>query len=189
MTRYLIVFLLVLLGASACSTYTIPRYGLSAENVTALRKLSQKVTVGRFTATPPGRTEISCRGRGPVKTPDGRPFEDYIQRALIDELKVAEALSDGARVSLAGTLHKIDFNSMRGEWTMDLTVTSSNGRSLAVSSTYDYKTGPAMTFAVWGGQAAADERACTETAQAFVPAVQVLIGKVVHHAELATLLE
>jgi hypothetical protein len=190
MMRHAIVLVLAGLVASACSSYTIPKYGLSAENVMALRKLSQKVNVGKFTATPPGRTEITCRGKGPVRTPDGRPFEDYIQRALIEELKVAEAHSDSAPVTLAGKLDKLDFNSMRGDWTMDLTLTSSNGRSLTVSSKYDYKAGPAFQFAPWaGGQAAADERACAETAQAFVPAVQILIGKVVHHAELAALLE
>ena len=189
MARHLIVLLLVVFVTSACSSYTIPRYGLSAENVTGLRRLSQKVNVGRFTATPPGRTEISCRARGPVRTPDGRPFEDYIQRALTEEFKVADMLSDSAPVTLTGNLDKIDFSSMKGEWTMDLTFISSNGRSLTVSSTYDFKTGPAYVFAPWGGgQAAADERACGETAQAFAPAVQVLIGKLVHHAEFAALL-
>lgn len=189
MTHKLIVLLLTVLAVSACSSYTIPNYGLSAENIAALRKASQKVNVGRFTATPPGQTEISCRGRGPVRTPDGRPFEDYIRRALVDELKAAEMFSDSAALTLTGSLDKIDFSSMRGEWTMDLTVTSSHGRSLSVSSTYDFKTGPAFAFAPWGGQAAADERACAETSQAFARAVQVLIGKVVHHSEFAALLE
>ena len=182
--------LLVALVGSACSSYTIPRYGLSAENIAGLRRLNQKVNVGRFTATPLGRTEIGCRSKGPVRTPDGRPFEDYLQRALIEELKVAEKLSDSAPVTLTGHLNQIDFSSMRGDWTMDLTVTSSNGRALTVSSKYDFKTGPAFTLAPWGGgQAAADERACAETAQAFVPAVQVLIGKLVYHADFAALLK
>lgn len=188
--RQLIALLLAVLVVPACSTFTIPPYGLSAENVTALRKVSQKVNVGRFTATPPGRTEISCRSRGPVRTPDGRPFEDYIQRALVDELKIAEAFSASAPLTLTGSLDKIDFSSMRGDWTMDLTLMSSNGRSLAVSSKYDFKTGPAAMLAPWGGgQAAADERACAETAQAFARAVQVLIGKVVHHDEFTALLK
>lgn len=185
----MVALVLTVLVAAACSSYTIPPYGLSAENVTALRKVTQKASVGRFTASPPGRTEIGCRGKGPVRTPDGRPFEDYIQRALIDELKIAEVFSESAPVTLTGSLDKIDFNSMRGDWTMDLTLTSSNGRALIVSSKYDFKTGPAFTMAPWaGGQAAADERACTETAQAFARAVQVLIGKLVHHDEFAALL-
>jgi len=188
MARPLIVPLLAILVASGCSSYAIPRYGVSAENVTSLRKLGQKVNVGRFTASTPGKTEIGCRAAGPVKTPDERPFEDYIRRALIDELKVAEMLSDSATVTLTGNLDRIDFDSMKGEWMMDQTFTSSNGRSLTVSSTYGFRTGPAFVFHQIGGQAAADERACAETAHAFPAAVQVLIGKLVHHPEFAALL-
>jgi hypothetical protein len=96
----LTALLLVAILSSACSSYTIPRYGLSADNVLALKKVGQKVNVGAFTASPPSRAEIGCRGRGPVKTPDERPFEDYIRRALIDEIKVAEMLADAAPVTL-----------------------------------------------------------------------------------------
>jgi hypothetical protein len=105
---------------------------------------------------------------------------------LIDELKVAEMLLDTAPVVLTGNLDKIDFSSMSGDWTMELTATSSNGRSLTVSSKYGFSTGP--FFQPGGGQAAA-VRACGETAQAFAPAVQVLIGKLVHHPEFAALLK
>ncbi len=187
MLRQLIVLLLAVLVSSACASYTVPRYGLSAENITGLRKLGATVNVGRFTATTPAQTEIRCRASGPVRTPDGRPFEDYIRRALVDELKVAEMLSDSAPVTLTGNLDKIDFNSMAGDWTMHLTATSSNGRSLSVSSKYGFSTGP--LFYLGGGGTAAAERACAETAQAFAPAVQVLIGKLVHHPEFAALLK
>jgi hypothetical protein len=189
MSRRLIALVLMALGCGACSSFTIPRYGLSAENVLSLKKISRKVNVGAFTATPPGRTEIGCRSRGPVKTPDERPFEDYVRRALIDELKVAEVLAESGPLTLTGNLAKLDFNSMKGEWTMDMIVTSSNGRSLTLSSVYDYKTGSGFTYERFGGQASADERACSETAQAFPRAVQVLIGKLVHHPEFAALLD
>lgn len=185
----LTALLLVALVSSACSTYTIPRYGLSADNVLALKKVGQKVNVGAFSASPPGRVEIGCRGKGPVKTPDERPFEDYIRRALIDELKVAEVLSDSAPVTITGDLGRIDFNSMKGEWMLDMTFASSNGRSLVLPLVYSYKTGPAFTLSQLGSQAAADERACAETAQAFPVAVQVLIGRLVHHPDFSALLK
>ncbi len=187
--RLMIALLVVVLASGACSTFKIPRYGLSAENVVALRKLGQKVNVGAFTAAPPGRSEIGCRRRGPVKTADERPFEDYVRRALIDELKVAELFSDSAPVILTGNPGKLDFNSMKGEWLMDMSVTSSNGRSLAVSTVYEYSTGPVINFTPFGNQSTADERACAETAQAFPAAVQVLIGKFVHDPQFATLLQ
>jgi hypothetical protein len=103
-----------------------------------------------------------------VKTPDERPFEDYIRRVLIDELKVAEILSDAGPVTLAGNLGTIDFNSMKGEWTIDMTFVSSNGRSLLLPILYSYKTGPAFTFPV---------------------AVQVRIDRLVHHPDFPALLK
>jgi hypothetical protein len=186
MAPRLVLLLLAVLAASACSAYTVPRYGLSAENVTGLKKLGSKVNLGAFTATTPGQTEIRCRAVGPVRTPDSRPFEDYIRRALLDELRIADVYSEGAPVTLTGNLDKIDFNSMSGDWTMDLTVRSSNGRALTVSSKYEFSPGP--MFQPGPAQAAA-ARACAETAQAFAPAVQVLIGKLVYHPELAQLLK
>src|SRR5206468_11804123 len=89
MLRQLIVLLLAVLVSSACSSYTVPRYGLSAENTTGLRTLGAKVNDGRFTATTPAQTELRCRASGPVKTPDGRPFDDHRRPALVDERTVA----------------------------------------------------------------------------------------------------
>jgi hypothetical protein len=156
MAPRLVLLLLAVLAASACSAYTVPRYGLSAENVTGLKKLGSKVNLGAFTATTPGQTEIRCRAVGPVRTPDSRPFEDYIRRALLDELRIADVYSEGAPVTLT------------------------------VSSKYEFSPGP--MFQPGPAQAAA-ARACAETAQAFAPAVQVLIGKLVYHPELAQLLK
>ena len=114
---------------SACSSFDVGRYGVSVENVAALKKLGgPKVNVGQFTAKEPGKTKIACRAVGPSTTPDERPFEEFIRKALIDELTVADTLT--------GQLNKIDFDSMAGEWELDLTVASSNGRSLNVSDKY-----------------------------------------------------
>jgi hypothetical protein len=66
---------------------------------------------------------------------------------------------------------------MAGEWFIDLTLTSSNGRSLTVSDKYSYE------FTYFG------ETACARTAKYFVPAVQVLFGKIVHDARFAELLK
>jgi hypothetical protein len=61
---------------SGCSTYAAFRYSISADTVATLRGLrGQSVRVGDFTAAQPGRTEITCRAVGPIKTPDGESFE------------------------------------------------------------------------------------------------------------------
>ena len=176
MRRWL-VLLAVLAAGTGCSTFDVGRYGVSVENNAALKKLGgQKVSVGKFTAAEPGKNEIPCRAVGPIKTPDRRSFEDYIRQALIDELTVAELFAESSPVSLTGNLNKIDFDSMAGLWIIDLTLTSSNGRSLSVSDKYSYE----FTYMA--------ETACARTAKYFVPAVQVLFGKVVHDPRFVELL-
>jgi hypothetical protein len=58
-----------------------------------------------------------------------------------------------------------------------VTVKSSNGRALTVANEHEYET----SFIA--------EKACALTAQAFGPAVQTLIGKLVHHPEFKTLVK
>jgi hypothetical protein len=177
--QQLIALLLVTVTVSAgCTTFDVGRYGVSVENNAALKKVGgQKITVGAFTAAEPGKNEIACRAVGPIRTPDRRSFEDYIRQALIDELTVAELIAASAPITLTGQLNKIDFDSMAGEWLIDLTLTSSNGRSLNVSDKYSYE------FTYFG------ETACARTAKYFVPAVQVLFGKLVHDPKFAELLQ
>jgi hypothetical protein len=162
---------------TGCSTFDVGRYGVSVENNAALRKLAGgKVAVGPFTAAEPGKKEIPCRGVGPIKTPDGQPFEDQVRKALIDELTVADLLVDPAPVTLTGHVNKLDFDSMAGEWVLDVTVTSSNGQSLTAANKFSY------------GFTYIGETACARTAKSFVPAVQLLIGKLVYDPKFAELL-
>lgn len=176
MKQGLILLLLVAL-LSGCSTYAASRYSISADNVVALRTLNGKtVSVGVFTSSEPAKREIMCRGVGPIKTPDGEPFSDFIRRALLDELRIANAFSPNAPVTLTGNLDQIDFSSNTGNWTLALTVKSSNGKSMAVAENYSYTTS-------WYG-----ETACNQTAQALMPAVQNLVGKVVRSPDFIVLI-
>ena len=78
---------------------------------------------------------------------------------------------------LSGRVNKVDFDSMAGEWLLDLTVTSSNGQSLTVANKYSY----GFTYIA--------ETACARTAKSFAPAVQLLIGKLVHDPRFADLVK
>ncbi|WMY10916.1 hypothetical protein [Paraburkholderia phenoliruptrix] len=158
---------LIVASLGACSTYSVSRYSVSADDVVALRKLPpNSVSVGAFTAVN-NDTQIMCRGVGPIKTPDGETFSEYIRRAIISELKIAGAYADDAPLQLTGALNNADFSSNSGVWNLDLSVKSSNGRSLSVTEAYPF------TSSFYG------ETACNQTAQALMPAVQDLIGKAV----------
>lgn len=161
---------------SGCSTFAADRYSVSVNNVTALKSLNNsKFNVGQFTATEPGLTKITCRGGAYIKTPDGETFENYIRKALIDELTLAELYSESSPVTLTGNLDKIDFSSNSGIWNLAATIKSSNGKSFTISENYSYTT----SFV--------GETACDQTAQALMPAVQDLISKIIKHQAFPSL--
>jgi hypothetical protein len=172
------ILLLVGIACSACANFDVGRYGISVENNAALKKLAgQKANVGAFTAAEPGKNAIACRAVGDVGTLDKQPFEDFIRKALIDELTVSDMFAQAAPVTLTGYVGKVDFNSTAGEWQLVLTVTSSNGQNITVADNYKY------------GFTYIGETACARTAKSFVPAVQVLIGKLVYDPKFADLLK
>ena len=170
-----LVFLAVLTG---CSTYATTRYSVSVDNVSKLRELGTAgVTVGNFTATDPGVTQLNCRAVGPIKTPDGESFETFIRKAFVDELRMAEVYSETADITLTGNLNEIDFSSTSGMWTIGLTINSSNGRTITVLENYDFKSS-------WYG-----ETACNQTAQALMPAVQNVISQIIQNNGFPSLVE
>jgi hypothetical protein len=160
---------------AACSTYSVSRYSVSTDDVFALRKLSpNSVSVGTFTSEQ-NASEMMCRGVGPIKTPDGEPYAEYVRRALISELKIAGAYSDEAPLQLTGSLNRANFSSGSGVWNLVLALRSSNGRTVAVTEDYKYTTS-------FGG-----DTACNQTAQALMPAVQDLLGKAIANPQFAGL--
>lgn len=165
-----------LAALSACSTYSVTRYSISADDIVALRKLPpNSISVGPFVSPSGPVTEIACRAVGPIKTPDGEPFSEFVRKALISELKIAGAYSDDAPVKITGVLDSIDFSSVSGSWNLGLTLTSSTHKTVVVNETYPF------TSSFYG------ETACNQTAQALMPAVQDLISKAIADPEFRSL--
>jgi len=173
--------LVAVVTLAGCSTYAVPRYSISADNVVALKSIAANgIGVGAFSQeTIPNENpnSIMCRGVGPIKTPDGEPFADFVKTSLVSELKIAGAYAPNAPVQLTGRLDSIDFSSVSGAWNLGLSVSSSNGRSLSVTEHYSY------TSSYFG------ETACNQTAQALMPAVQDLIAKLVNAPDFPSLLK
>ena len=172
---------LVVAGAAvsmaACSTYSVDRYAVNVDSVSALRDMEgTRVAVGEFQSEKPIK-RIMCRGAGPVAAPEGMSFSQYVGGALKDELRLAEIYADDAPVTLSGGLTRAEFSSVGGMWTLDLDVTSSNGRTLSVSEAHDFDT----SFSA--------DAACGDSAGAFMPAVQDLIHKLVTDPEFQALVD
>src|SRR3990170_3587471 len=90
----LAVFLGLTLATAGCASFPASRYSITGETVAALRTFQgHTIGVGPFTAA------------------DGEPFEQFIRKALINELTIAGMYASGAAVTLTGRLDEIDFSS------------------------------------------------------------------------------
>ena len=178
---YRVVAILALIALSGCSTFVTPRYSISADTNVALKSLNaSNIAVGTFVG--PSNFDNSCRAAGPLAPPDNMSHTEYVKKALEDELKVAGAFAQGQpRVTLSGNIMKLEFSSSRGltggSWAIDLTLTSSNGQSMTTSEYYEFQSG----FIA--------DTACKQTAEAYMPAVQNLIGKVVRSPQFKSLVQ
>jgi len=166
--KTIIVAILVLL-LSAC-TSAPQRYGISPDNNTALKTSGgRNINVGSFTKT--ADFSNNCRGiYGQLSLPDNMSFEGYIQKGLVDELKVAGMFDDKEpKVILSGVVEQLAFSTLTsltggGSWDIGLRVNSSNGKSTYVSEHYEFDS----SIQVWA--------ACAQTANAYMPAVQNILA-------------
>lgn len=173
------IYSIILLSGllSGCSTNSALTYSVSPDNVMSLRKINSKVAVGEFTSTQAGLRQIDCRMVGPVEPPDGLTFSEYIRKAFIGELQMAEKYDPYSKVILNGNVDRIEMSSYSGTWNIDMTLSSKNGKKIYKSTTYDYKS----NFV--------GEIACQKAALALQPAVQNLIKSFVADPEFSLLIK
>lgn len=168
---------MVMLMGAGCTPYPALHYAVRADTMDTLRALKTRpVNMGAFTAATPGQSKIMCRCAGPVQTPDGEPFSEYVRKAIVDDLRIANLYDEHAPVTLTGHLEAIDFSSNAGAWHLVLVVKSSNGTSITLSESYPFPT------SLYG------TTACTQAAHALMPAVQNLARKLFQSPEFETLL-
>jgi hypothetical protein len=134
--------------------------------------------VGPFTAATPQQTEIQCRAFGRIRIPEDSGFEEFIRRALILELERTGVLSNMGR-TITGHLGRVDVATMipMGRWTIELSLASSNGRTLVHTQTYDYSVG------------GVGEDPCLATASQFVPAVESFMRSLFERSDFVELLK
>jgi hypothetical protein len=160
---------------SGCA-YNASPYGASVRNVEVIKSANLKpVAVATFQAAKPGQSTITCRAAGPVTvTPS---FEAYIQKAFVDELKLAGAYDPASAITLSGKLEQVDFSSgiTDGNWSFTLMVSNNKNDGFTTTSKFPFS-----------GSFVAD-KACQEVAQAFQPAVQKLIEDVVRNPKFKTM--
>lgn len=170
----LIIALPLFLGA--CQTYNAQMYGVSADTNFIIKslKVNESVSVGEFSLA--SQFDTNCRAVGPITLPNNLTYQTYIKRAFEDELKIAGAYAyKDPKVVISGRVNRINMSSSkgltRGYWDIDLTLSSNNGRSITMSEYYEFESG-------FDGFSA-----CKNTADALMPTVQNLVGKIIKSAE------
>ena len=178
-----IVFALIVgsLLLSGCESLVAPRYSISADNNVAIKALGvTSVGVGPFAE--PAKFESGCRAVGALEVADGITHTQYIRKALEDELKVAGIyVEKSARITLSGAVTRLEFSSTRGltggSWDIDLNIQSSNGTNMTLTEHHEFQSGFVGTTA------------CKQTAEAFAPTVQNLLGKLVRSPDFQRLVK
>lgn len=174
--KKIILLLALSVMLSGCQTYNAQMYGVSADTNHAIKslKLNESVFVGEFSLA--NQFDTNCRAVGPITLPNNLSYQSYIKKAFEDELKIAGAYAfRDPKVSISGKINKINMSSSkgitRGYWDIDLTLTSSNGKAVTMSEYYEFESG-------FDGFSA-----CKNTADALMPTVQNLVGKIIKSHE------
>ena len=174
-----ILVFLVIVGFSGCSV-KVPQYNSSADNVVQLRTMDYKLNVGKFTATNSAKKTL-CRLARTVTVSQGLTFEEYIENAFVEDLKMADKYSATSNITITANLNNLKASSgvaSTGYWYFDMTITSSNGKSFDIVSKYVYQT--SFMGAI----------ACSELMpNAFKPAVQGLIKEIINNPKFSSLIQ
>ncbi len=175
--------LMLVFALGACSnllTYMPPHYSVYVDNTTELKMIGgSNINVGPFTRTAEFDNDCGITA-GSVVMPDKMSFEDYIRKGLVEELKAAGMFDDTApKITLTGTVDQLSFFSRRyiytSTWNIGLLVKSSNGKSVHVTSQYNFDAG------------AGSQADCQKVANSYLPAVQNIIGKFIDSPEFQSL--
>lgn len=166
--------------AAGCSTTNSIPYKASTENVIAIQQKletqGKKVSVGKISMAPGVEESPTCRLMGPIKVAPGKSLDQYIKDAFVEELFMAKAYSAEAQSVINAKIENIKFSSFSpASWDIAMSVSSSNSPGYSVSINYGFSTS-------WDAYSA-----CKNVADAFGPAVQALLGKVVSHPQFSSL--
>jgi len=169
----------ILLTAGCSTTNSIP-YKASTGNVIAIQQSleaqDKQVSVGEVSMAPGVEEAPTCRLMGPVKVAPGKSLAQYIKDAFIEELFMAKAYSPKSKSIINAKIEKIEFSSVSpATWDITMSVGSSSFSGYSVSVNYGFDTS-------WDAISA-----CKNVANAFGPAVQALLGKVVTHPDFTKL--
>lgn len=168
-----------LLLLAGCETTSSIPYEVSTGNIMKMRanvELGNTVRVEEFDIANGVDQNPMCRLMGPVKVSPGKTMMQFVKEAFEKELYEAGLLDIKSPVVIKGRLEKIEFSSVSpASWDLSLRLQSSNGSTLTVTNNYRFAT----SFSAYG--------ACKNVADAFGPAVQILLGVAIENPDFPSL--
>lgn len=165
----LVLFLAGLAVLSTGCAISTDRYQPTADNQNLIKDFDVQFSVAEFTANQSER-RVMCRLANNVEMPDGITFEQYIESAFIEELKMAQKYDPQSSWMIKGNLNDVSVSSGMTDayWSLDLTVSSQDGDSFTVVENREYD----ASFV--GGIACQNDMP-----KSFMPTVQALVEKVI----------
>lgn len=168
---------------NGCTSFYTSTYNSSADNVLAMRAMDAKhghIGVGPIRdqvhyENGDSNTGIVCRNlgfiaAGPVSpSPTGITYSGYIRNALIMEMELAGIYSKTSQITITLTLTQLEYSTSlsQGYWKINTYVSIGTKQPFPVNEYYKFD----ASFS--GGEA------CPQAANAFEPAVQELIHKII----------
>jgi hypothetical protein len=147
MMKSALIILISMAVLFGCTTLRPPIYATKADNTLALRKMdvAEGIVVTGFSSDI--SFDNTCRTGAffTIEPPDGvDSYVEYIGYALADELKIAGLYGDSRspRISLSVNLDSLSFSTVYGadgNWSISLTLNSSNGESMTVDEYYKFE--------------------------------------------------
>ncbi|PHR27385.1 MAG: hypothetical protein COA36_09155 [Desulfotalea sp.] len=166
----------VIILSSGCAV-TVDRYQPTADNQQIIKNLKFKMNVGKFEAK---KTDyrVMCRLANNVELTDGKSFEEYIEAAFIEELKMAGMYSKESSITINGYLNDTDVSSgmTDAHWTFDITVSNNKNEEFTIIHKRTY------SASFMGGIACINDMP-----KSLMPTVQELIAEIISHPKFITM--
>jgi len=168
----LLMLLPFVLALSACETTNSIPYKASPTNTiyfqNKLAAKNRKIAVGQITIAAGVDEKPDCRLLGPIVVAPGKTIRQYIKEALQEELLLAGSYDPASSTVIEAEIDELSVSSVSpASWKVGLRVRSNKSQGYRVVGNYKFDT----SFTAIS--------ACKNTADAFGPAVQELIKKMI----------
>ena len=163
-----------------CSTINSSPYRASPTNVVAVKQAlgssDTTLSLGSFSLAPGVEESLTCRLLGPIDVAAGKSVSQYVKEALQEELFLAGAYDPQSSIALSGQIERLGFSSVSpASWDISLRISSNKSAGYVTDVNYGFGT----SFDAYS--------ACQNVANAFGPAVQELLRRVVQNPAFSEL--